>query len=120
MKAYFSLIFIVFLIFFACAGAGNKPCVYSGPVVRLAYKSKKPYPKVVYLAGNFNKWVIFDPDLRMRWDDIGKEFYIKISLKPGVYRYKFIVDGEWIVDPAAGKIVADKLGGRMGIFVVGK
>jgi hypothetical protein len=31
-------------------------------------------------------------------------------LGPGRYQYKFLVDGEWIVDPAASQNVANAFG----------
>ncbi len=57
----------------------------------------KGYPdaKKVVLSGNFNAW------------NAGELYMIKTkggwclpyALAPGVYEYKFIVDGEWITDP---------------------
>ena len=112
------LFFIVFVLL-GCSGRVSKPYRFAGPEVRLEYNPGKKKAGVVYLAGSFNNWVIFDPNFRMRWDSNRKVFGIRISLKPGQYFYKFIVDGEWMVDPKAGKVVEDKLGGRMGVFLVG-
>lgn len=120
MKARYPLLFFAILLLSGCAGRSSRPHRFIGPEVRLEYKPKESGRRVVYLAGNFNNWVIFDPNFRMRWDSIRKVFFIRISLQPGRYLYKFIVDGEWIVDPAAGAVVADKLGGRMGVFLVGQ
>jgi hypothetical protein len=57
----------------------------------------KGYPnaKRVYVAGVFNDW---DPDnLSMRKE--GDEWVFPVHLSPGKHLYKFIVDGEWIIDP---------------------
>jgi hypothetical protein len=49
----------------------------------------------VYLAGDFNNW---DQNaLLMKKQDSGWVFPVHLS--PGKHLYKFIVDGEWILDP---------------------
>lgn len=51
--------------------------------------------KKVVLSGSFNKW---DEHLfRMKKTDNGWE--LTLQLRPGVYEYKFIVDGNWMEDP---------------------
>jgi len=54
--------------------------------------------KDVYLAGDFNDWVSSSKDYRLRKfkGDIWKT---KVSLQPGRYEYKFVVDGNWWTDP---------------------
>lgn len=51
--------------------------------------------KSVHIAGNFNDW---DPE-GLLLDHNGDEWAISLNLKPGKYRYKFWVDGNWILDP---------------------
>lgn len=50
----------------------------------------------VILTGSFNNWD--EQALQMR--RAGDGWQIQLSLKPGVYEYKFIVDGNWMEDPA--------------------
>jgi hypothetical protein len=50
----------------------------------------------VHLTGNFNDW---DPS-GFAMAHNGDEWTISLYLKPGKYRYKFLVDGKWILDPA--------------------
>ena len=50
----------------------------------------------VILAGSFNKWN--EHLFKMKKVDDG--WYITLQLRPGVYEYKFIVDGMWISDEA--------------------
>jgi len=52
--------------------------------------------KSVKLAGTFNNW---DPNA-LSFTRQGDEWVISLNLKPGKYLYKFIVDGQWITDPA--------------------
>jgi Glycogen recognition site of AMP-activated protein kinase/Carbohydrate-binding module 48 (Isoamylase N-terminal domain) len=50
----------------------------------------------VILSGNFNKWKT--KELVMKRNATGWE--LAHVLPPGNYQYKFIVDGQWITDPA--------------------
>jgi hypothetical protein len=52
--------------------------------------------KKIVFAGDLNNW---DPNGYTMIHN-GDEWSIKLYLKPGKYRYKFIVDGKWILDPA--------------------
>lgn len=51
--------------------------------------------KKVVLAGSFNNWN--EHDFVMRKMDYGWKYVVPLS--GGKHHYKFIVDGEWIVDP---------------------
>ncbi|PIA77783.1 hypothetical protein BFR04_10170 [Gaetbulibacter sp. 4G1] len=51
--------------------------------------------KRVIVAGSFNKWN--ENLFKMEKIDDGWELTLKI--KPGVYEYRFIVDGKWMEDP---------------------
>lgn len=54
-----------------------------------------PDAEKVILAGSFNKWN--EQDLKMtRQDDI---WTLSLNLTGGKHEYKFIVDGEWVIDP---------------------
>lgn len=57
-----------------------------------------PNAKDVYLVGDFNHWKINDDSRLSRHDD-GK-WEKAITLPRGKYRYKFVVDGEWLLDSA--------------------
>ncbi|MDB5090135.1 MAG: hypothetical protein JWR09_4129 [Mucilaginibacter sp.] len=50
----------------------------------------------VFLAGDFNKWKPNDISLAKSIDG----WVLKTTLPAGNYQYKFIVDGNWITDPA--------------------
>lgn len=57
----------------------------------------------VHLAGDFNSWNMSAAVLTMGDDGVWR---IVIELPPGVYEYKFVVNGsEWIADPENPKIV---------------
>ncbi|WP_295664116.1 glycogen-binding domain-containing protein [uncultured Mucilaginibacter sp.] len=52
--------------------------------------------KTIRLAGTFNNWD-YDGYTMVHQGD---QWTISLHLKPGKYLYKFIVDGNWIIDPA--------------------
>ncbi len=58
--------------------------------------SAKPGCKV-YLAGTFNDWNTTRN--RMRFNKRNGIYSTTLSLAPGTYHYKYIVDDEWLVDP---------------------
>lgn len=41
-----------------------------------------------------------------------------LSLPPGRYEYKFVVDGQWMSDPGAKESVRNDFGGTNSILVV--
>lgn len=57
-----------------------------------------PFPgEVAYLVGDFNGW---DPQATRMLRN-GVSFQKRMRLAPGRYEYKFIVDGQWRIDPYA-------------------
>ncbi len=53
--------------------------------------------KEVLLAGDFNQWV-GEPLIRRNGEGLWQRV---VTLNKGSYRYKYLVDGEWKIDPAA-------------------
>ena len=53
--------------------------------------------KSVYVTGSFNDWSLDDT---CRLEETDGEWRVEIPLKPGFYKYQFIVDGIWKEDPA--------------------
>ncbi len=68
----------------------------------------------VNLAGSFNSWSAHA--LAMRLTDSG--WMATIKLTPGKYWYKFIVDGNWMVDEDNGLVENDGFGNTNSIFYV--
>jgi hypothetical protein len=52
--------------------------------------------KEVFVSGSFNNWA--PRSFAMEWRNNGWE--IKLCLPPGKHSYKFVVDGQWMIDPA--------------------
>ncbi len=56
-----------------------------------------PAAKDVYIAGEFNDWKT-DESSRMNIDTKGT-WHKRLNLENGSYRYRFVIDGQWIEDP---------------------
>lgn len=76
-------------------------------------------PRTVSVVGSFNGWSpeahpMSDPDGDGTWEAI-------LELEPGLYTYKFLVDGRaWYPDPAAGEQADDNFGGVNSLLRVGE
>ena len=61
---------------------------------------------VVVLTGSFNSW----HQSQLLFAREGGEWVCRVDLDPGVYQYKFIVDGDWLLDPSNPDIAEDEAG----------
>jgi 1,4-alpha-glucan branching enzyme len=61
----------------------------------------------VRVVGSFNAWD--EEQGRMQKGKNG-EWRKRVNLQPGRYEYKFVVDGEWQVDPDASESVRNQFG----------
>ena len=64
----------------------------------ISFALHKPDAKGVSLCGEFNGWL--PTATPMKRHDAG-HWETTVALAPGRYQYKFLVDGEWLLDPAA-------------------
>ncbi len=64
--------------------------------------------KKVLIAGDFNNWSSVSTPMLTN----GKpgEWYMSLPLRPGRYRYRFIVDGQWVTDPHNSYVEANQFG----------
>ena len=53
----------------------------------------------VRIAGSFNNWTTTNPGYLMTKKTGDNRYSITVNLAPGVYQYKFVVDGNWYWDP---------------------
>lgn len=88
----------------ATAKPANAPATLR--VVR--FELLAPKAREVFLAGFFNNW---NPRATPM-TQIGKVRWVKeLSLPPGRYEYRFLVDGQWKEDPKAVDYMPNPLGG---------
>ena len=86
-------------------------------LVTLRYSPDKPM-KDVYLAGSFNNWN--NKQYRMEETEVKGTYSTTISLDEGDYQYKFLVDGEWIIDPNNPEKLPDGFGEFNSVISVGQ
>lgn len=53
----------------------------------------------VRISGSFDNWSTTNPYYLMHKDSADNQYSITLNLLPGVYQYKFLVDGSWYWDP---------------------
>ncbi|MBM3324980.1 MAG: hypothetical protein FJY66_04865, partial [Calditrichaeota bacterium] len=105
------MICFVFLFLFAAASALAQPQAVPGGIL-LIYDSETA--KRVCIGADWNGWT---PDnLAMEKADGG--WRVIVHLKPGVYHYKFVADGNWLPDPKNPARVDDNYGGFNSVFTV--
>jgi ATPases involved in chromosome partitioning len=55
-----------------------------------------PQAKEIYVVGDFNHWKMNESSRLDKLED--GSWQKELTLTPGKYRYKFVVDGEWVLD----------------------
>ena len=80
---------------------------------------RDPAANDVRIAGDFNGWVP-DRGVRSLIEAEGQtRIWTKIlSLPPGTYEYRYVVDGEWREDPENPEAVSSAVGGRNSLLIV--
>lgn len=74
-----------------------------------------PGAQEVSIAGSFNDWhPSVTPMIRLSDGQWAKE----LSLAPGRYEYRFVVDGEWVDDPAATELIPNPFGSANAVLEV--
>ncbi len=77
-----------------------------------------PEAKEVYIAGDFNGWRIEETGRLLRTDD--GRWKKRLALAPGKYRYKFYVDGQWVLDSGNRERESNPFGSLDSILKLGE
>jgi 1,4-alpha-glucan branching enzyme len=85
------------------------------PSKSIQFSYYAPDARQVCLAGDFNNWDINSCNLTKT--NTG-EWTASLQLKPGVYDYRFFVDGEWREDPKSSERVPNAFGSQNDRIVV--
>ncbi len=75
-----------------------------------------PGAREVSLTGDFNNW---DPNMNLMKKDERGIWKTTLSLKPGRYEYRFLVDGNWENDPSCCDCVPNEFGSQNCVKIVG-
>lgn len=70
----------------------------------------------VHLVGDFNNWSVTPNSLL--WQKDHGVWQKRLFLEPGRYRYKFVIDGNWINDPANDAVEANPYGGADSVLEI--
>lgn len=104
------------------AGRGLTPTL-EGPEERTTERSaqmraefvlKVPQARSVAVAGTFNNW---DPK-RTPMRKEGSSWKSSVTLAPGRYEYRFVVDGQWLSDPNARESVNNPFGSTNSVLML--
>ncbi len=96
-------------------GRGNQNSVYYKTNTRLSLNG---YPDAhkVFLAGSFNGWKSNELPLTK----VPNGWQIDVYLSEGTHTYKFVVNGQWIADPANKNKLPDGEHGYNSVIALGK
>ena len=91
----------------ACA-ASAAPKKTGPKTQRITFSVRAEVGSKVFLAGCFNNW---NPTAKEMVDKKGDGVYaVTLSLVPGDYQYKFVIDGTWCADPECADWIQNDLG----------
>ncbi|MEJ2726165.1 MAG: AAA family ATPase, partial [Deltaproteobacteria bacterium] len=83
---------------------------------RMQFSIHAPEANSVKVVGNFSNWT---QDAGFELDrHEGGNWSKEILLPPGVYQYKFLVDGRWVEDRNNPNLVQDPYGGRNAVIEI--
>ena len=86
-------------------------------MTKLSFCIKGSSESNVFLAGLFNDWS--PTSHQMKFNKRSGNFSLTIELEPGVYPYKFVVDGVWKIDPDNYRFDQDGKGGLNSLAHIG-
>ncbi|MCK4237342.1 MAG: isoamylase early set domain-containing protein [Candidatus Krumholzibacteria bacterium] len=126
MIGRFAILLILFFTAVSCGGfldeAVESPVAEGGKVT---FRLKSPSARTVQLAADFNNWALGDAEsgevlvgLMERLKEDGT-WEITLHLKPGRYRYRFLVnESTWVLDPGNPRVVDDIEGGKVNLLII--
>jgi len=82
----------------------------------VVFTFKDPHVRDVRLAGDFNNWIP-DQGVETRQGP-GGTWEKVVRLGPGVYQYRYFVDGEWQPDPSNPRRVEGPAGGVNSVLII--
>jgi 1,4-alpha-glucan branching enzyme len=83
--------------------------------LNVSFALHKPDAKGVSLCGDFNGWSPIATPMNRHSDG---PWETTVALAPGCYQYKFLADGDWLLDPVAKKNVPNDQGSLNSVIEV--
>jgi 1,4-alpha-glucan branching enzyme len=82
---------------------------------KVTFSYHAPSAKIVLIAGDFTGWNQAPVSLKK---DKGGTWKTTVSLPPGRYEYRLLVDGEWRDDPECPNRQPNQFGGQNCVCIV--
>lgn len=83
---------------------------------KITFELQAGQGRTVCLAGSFNDW---EPDnSQMAYNSVKKCYQLNMELAPGYYEYKFVINGEWVLDEANPNFAANDFGTLNSVIVI--
>ena len=83
------------------------------PLTRIDYLNAQATS--VFVAGTFNDW---HPKVTEMLNVGNGRWAKELTLAPGGYEYRLVVDGQWMTDPACHDSAPNPFGGRNSVLTV--
>jgi 1,4-alpha-glucan branching enzyme len=93
----------------------NKPVTQQPARRAVRFELEIPQARSVSVAGSFNGWKANATPLNSLG---GVKWTRELTLPPGRYEYRFVVDGRWLDDPKARAFAPNPYGGRNAVLEV--
>ncbi|HEU4371835.1 MAG TPA: AAA family ATPase [Methylomirabilota bacterium] len=88
----------------------------SAPVVTpqgVTFTIEAPGAEHVHVAGDFNNWTLDGSEM----EPVGGVWTKRLTLPPGRYRYRYVIDGRWQNDPLNDALEPNPYGGHDSVLV---
>jgi len=82
---------------------------------KIQFEYHSPDAGEVVVVGDFNQW---DPKKHIMQKRESGDWATTTMIPPGIYEYKFLVDGRWVEDPANPEIRQNCFGTRNNVLKV--
>ena len=82
---------------------------------KVQFEYPAPDAQEVYLVGNFNNWDTSANPIKKDKKGVWKT---TLSLQPGRYEYRFLVDGNWENDPSCCDCVPNEFGSENCVKII--
>ncbi|HEX5220552.1 MAG TPA: glycogen-binding domain-containing protein [Verrucomicrobiae bacterium] len=91
------------------------PKTHASRKLSVHFELFSPEAHEVCIAGSFNDW---EPETGKMFQQGNGKWVRNLTLKPGTYEYRFVVDGKWEADPNADHTVMNPYGERNSLLTV--
>jgi 1,4-alpha-glucan branching enzyme len=85
-------------------------------LITVTFRFSAPQAREVRVGGSFSDWKL--KPLQRRPDGSGV-WEVSLRLKPGEYEYKYMVDGDWQLDPGQPCTAQNSFGTSNSVFRIG-